>query len=159
MNPTCAVFLDIDKTINVAEPAPGMSIATRTVGYPLHATVEAVDWICELHNRGVWIIWNTTWNDQADDYAEWFGLPRGLPYIKHDENRTSFGHSLKVRGAVRFLEDNPHIVRAVVLDDMVGNLDGELDDVVAGRLLIPELHETHGITHSVIEQADAFMFA
>lgn len=152
-----AVFLDIDGTLNVADPAPGMVLRTRESGYPIHVVSEVVDWLCDLHACGVALVWNTTWNDQADDYAEWFGLPRGLPWIRHDENRTSFGHSLKLRGALRYLQEHPQISRAAVLDDVIGERDQYLPAVASGRVLVPELHDRHGITREVMASVDAHL--
>lgn len=152
-----AVFLDIDGTLNVTDSAPGWTLSTRTVGYPIHAVTEVVDWLCTLHDRGVALVWNTTWNDQADDYAEWFGLPHGLPWVRHDENRVSFGHSLKVRGALRYMQAHPRIKRAVVLDDVVGEHDACLPAVTSGRVLVPELHERHGVTREVMVAVDAHL--
>lgn len=152
-----AVFLDIDGTLNVDTAEPPMTLRTRSVGYPIHAISEVIDWLNDLHSRGVALVWNTTWNDQAEDYAQWFGLPSGLPWIRHDENRVSFGHSLKVRGALRYLQAHPNICRAVVLDDVIGHRDGNLPVVMSGRMLVPELHERHGITRAVMGVVNAHL--
>lgn len=152
-----AVFIDIDGTINVADCASGFTLHTRAVGYPIHAIAEVVEWLCGLHSRGVALVWNSTWNDRCEDYAQWFGLPSGLPWIRHDENRVSFGHSLKLRGALRYLQEHPRIGRAVVLDDVIGERDRYLPAVASGRVLVPELHDSCGVTPAVVAAVDAHL--
>lgn len=152
-----AVFLDIDGTLNVTDPAPGWTLRTRSVGYPIHAIAEVADWLCALHGRGVALVWNSTWNDQCEDYAQWFGLPPGLPWTRHDANRASFGHSLKLRGALRYLQEHPQINRAAVLDDVIGERDQYLPAVASGRVLVPELHDRHGVTPAVMAAVDAHL--
>ena len=152
-----AVFLDIDGTVNVDVPEPGMTLLTRETGYPIHAVTEVVGWLCGLRAGGVALVWNTTRNDRAEDYAQWFGLPRGLPRVRHAENRVSFGHSLKVRGVLRYLAEHPQIGRAAVLDDVVGERDAHLPAVTSGRLLIPALDDRHGITSAVMAAVDAHL--
>ncbi|KXO98379.1 hypothetical protein AXK58_25110 [Tsukamurella tyrosinosolvens] len=153
------MFLDIDGTLNVPAADTGFTLLTRPSGFPTHVVKDVRDWLCDLQARGVRLIWNSTWNDQCDDYAAWFGLPRDLEWIPHDENRVSFGHSLKVRGAVDFLARHPEIERAVVLDDVLGFLEHELEDVIAGRLFLPELDELHGVTRAVIDETEQFLFS
>jgi hypothetical protein len=152
-----AVFIDIDGTINVADCAAGFTLHTRAVGYPIHAIAEVVDWLCELHRRGVALVWNSTWNDRCEDYAQWFGLPPGLPWIRHDENRVSFGHSMKLLGALRYLQEHPQTDRAVVLDDVIGERDHFPPAVASGRVLVPELHDSRGVTPAVMATVDTHL--
>ncbi|KMV17572.1 hypothetical protein ACT17_14845 [Mycolicibacterium conceptionense] len=166
-----AVFLDIDGTLNTRVCEPGSTLMRRSSGatisvvdtgesyeYAIHAVRETVDWLNALHANGVQLIWSTTWNDQAEDYAEWFGLPAGLPFVRQDNaNRVSFGHSMKVPPVLAYLDAHPEITKAVLLEDLIGWLDQDLDAVTAGRLLIPELDEELGVTANVRAQVDEFL--
>lgn len=167
-----AVFLDIDGTLNVRGCEIGSTLIrrggeeiTRDAGGVFHLDVglfynavrETRDWLNELHSVGVQLIWSTTWNDQADDFAEWFGLPTGLPFLRQDANREAFGRSLKVATVTRFLDQHPELERAVILDDVIGTYDFDDARNSGGRLLIPELDEDFGVTTTVRAEVDAFL--
>lgn len=157
-----AVFLDIDGTLNVRQCEAGAELLHHETGsagsYSVHAVREVVDWLCGLHSAGVDLIWSTTWNEQADTYASWFGLPRRLAHVKHGAgNRVSFGRSLKVAPVLDYLGAHPEIHKAVVLDDVVGESDFENARSSGGRLLIPELADEFGITSAVRADVDAFL--
>ncbi len=149
-----AIFLDIDGTLNVPRCEPGAQLLSHGTGsggsYSVHAVREVVDWLCGLHAAGVDLIWSTTWNAQAEAYAGWFGLPRGLLHLRHGGgNRIAFGRSLKVGPVQDYLVTHPEIQRAVILDDMVGEFDFEDARSSGGRLLIPELDDELGVTRAV----------
>lgn len=157
-----AVFLDIDGTLNVRRCEVGAELLRHETssagGYSVQAVREVIDWICSLHAGGAQIIWSTTWNEQADTYAGWFGLPRELAYLKHsDANRVSFGRSLKVAAVLDYLGAHPEIHKAVILDDVVGEFDFEYARSSGGRLLIPELADELGITATVRAEVDVFL--
>ncbi|SIM02783.1 Uncharacterised protein [Mycobacteroides abscessus subsp. abscessus] len=159
---TSAVFIGIDGTLNVRQCESGAELLRHETGsaggYSIHAVREVVDWLCGLHAADMELIWSTTWNEQADVYAGWFGLPRELPYLKHSgANRVSFGRSLKVAPVLDYLGAHPEIHKAVVLDDVVGEYGFENARSSGGRLLIPELAEEFGITSAVRADVDAFL--
>lgn len=157
-----AIFLDIDGTLNVRQCEAGFELLRHetgsTGGYSVHAVREVVDWLGRLHAVGVELIWSTTWNEHADTFAGWFGLPRGLAQLKHsDANRVSFGRSLKVAPVLDYLGAHPEIHQAVILDDVVGEFDFEYARSSGGRLLIPELADELGITATVRAEVDVFL--
>lgn len=156
------MFLDIDDTLNVRRCESGAELlshqAGSSVGYPINAVREVIDWLCDLHRAGAQLIWSTTWNQHAEEYARWFGLPLGLDYVPQWEtNRIAFGRSHKLIPVFTYLAEHPEITRAVILDDLVGTADTEDALASRGRILIPELDEEFGVTLKVRAQVDEFL--
>lgn len=98
-------LLDIDGVVNACTPKPDPSIWPRNtwreakiLGFPCKAAQPVLDFILEVHESGrAEIRWHTTWQEDAQKFADEFGMPT-LPIQDAPEfNRRLYDNAMQGR--------------------------------------------------------------
>ena len=155
MSPQSYLFLDIDGVLNPeAVVLPGDWRQVQAGRYWVWASERLGRWLNQLTDRGVQIVWATTWIEQPHalaTIARAFDLPQDLPRIDRLEwpDDDSGNECGKCPGVQRWLDEHgvdPHSTPVVWADDDLGP-----DDIrwaTDAGVTAVEVRSAHGLADS-----------